>query len=90
MYDLFFLMQIMDTCQISGALVICCRRKEYFCKIQLFYTRLRRNSVFFSYFSHSVIVIYPKEWAAVWGAFIAEFLMRVGKLKWGDYSVDTH
>lgn len=57
MFDLFFLVQIMETCQISGALVICCRRKDYFCKIQLFYPRLGRNSVFFPHFSHSFIVI---------------------------------
>lgn len=45
-------------------------------KIQLFYTRLRRNSVFFSYFSHCVTVFCPKQRAAEWGEFIAGFFLR--------------
>lgn len=61
-----FLYALMEPCHISGALEFCGRmqKKRILLKIQLFYTGLRRNSVFFPYFSHPVTVIYPKQWAA--------------------------
>lgn len=57
---------LVEPCQKSrspGALLQRKKKKSTF-KIQLFYTKLRRNPVFYPHVSHPVTRICPKQWAA--------------------------